>query len=279
MEAESQSSRKKMKSNDDGAASQASHPQPTITPTMKVQNEKDNTLRQVLSADADMWQDGTGHGVADAFAAVPLSSPAASSVDENIAVPTSMHSIATMKRQHTQERIGTKDTVVKTPTQSISDPGATSTRHKGIFITPIRRGAPQTLEQMSTAAKDDPQTMIYISHPVTPSKDLGSPTKLSPRSASSPVTPVNKDDAPSQQSSGGLVITSSMLISPPRPASSSKRRELKPIGNNNNTSSNFHSESSSDFHTRRPVFRFNPRVVAAVGEARVENVSTQTVEE
>ena len=279
METESQSSRKRTKNNGDGADNLASHAQPIITPAMKVQNEKDHTVRQALSADADMWQDGTGHGVADAFAAVPPSSPAASSINEKMVAPESVLLSTTMQRHYTQERIGVQDNVDKTPPESISKPGATSTRHKGILITPIQREAPQTLEQISMAAKDIPTTISYMSHPVTPSKDLGTPTKLSPRSASSPVTPTNKDDAPSQQSSGGLVITSSMLISSPRPASSSKRRELKPIGNNNNTASNFYSESSGDFGTRRPVFRFERRAAADGGEAEAENVPTQTVEE
>ncbi|KAI4632677.1 hypothetical protein J4E80_000034 [Alternaria sp. BMP 0032] len=279
METESQSSRKKMKSNGDGAASQASHPESTTTPTMRIQNEKDHTLRQVLSADADMWQDGTGHGVADAFAVAPQSSPVASTSDGKVADPASILPSATTSRHPIQGKAGADNAVVKTPPQSNSEPGPTSTRHKGILLTPIRWGASQTLEQLSMAAKDIPTAISHMSHPVTPSKDLGSPTKLSPRSTGSPVTPINKDDAPSQQSSGGLSISNSMLISSPRPASSSKRRQLKPIGNNNNTSSNFYSESSSDFHTRRPVFRFNPRVVAAVGEAGVENASTQTVEE
>ncbi|KAI4643813.1 hypothetical protein J4E93_006826 [Alternaria ventricosa] len=273
MKTESQSSRKRTKNNGDGAVSLATHPQPSITPAMKDQNEKDHSVRQALSADADMWQDGTGHGVADAFAAVPASSPVANSSDEKMVAPESMLSSAAKKRQHTQKKIIAKDAVFKTPQQSISDPGATSTRHKGILVTPIRQEAPQTPEQLSTGAKDIPATISYTSHPYAPSKDLKTPTKLPPRSASSPVTPTTKDDASSQHGNGKHSSSRSKRSAPIRPALSSEVGKLQVPGNGD-ASSSFHSESSSDFGTRRPVFRFERRVVDEGGEVEANDVPT-----
>ncbi|KAI4701941.1 hypothetical protein J4E89_010460 [Alternaria sp. Ai002NY15] len=278
METESQSSRKRTKNNGDGAVTLASHPQPITTPAMDVQNEKDHTVRQALSADADMWQDGTGHGVADAFAAVPPSSPAASSVDGKMVAPESVPSSATRERHHVQERIDTEITVATISPQSIPAPGATSTTHKGIIITPIRRGAPQTLDQMSKAAQDSPKSVIYMSHPFTPSKDLRTPTKLPPRSASSPVTPINKDDAPSHHGNGKHSSSRSKRSTPTRPALSSEVGKLQVPGNGD-ASSSFHSESSSDFGTRRPVFRFERRVAGEGGETEAGTIPTQALED
>ncbi|KAI4657487.1 uncharacterized protein J4E79_007562 [Alternaria viburni] len=278
MEAESQSSRKRTKNNGDGAVSLATHPQPTITPAMKAQNENDHTVRQALSADADMWQDGTGHGVADAFAVAPQSLPVASTSNERIADPTSILPSATTSRHPIQGKAGADNAVVKTPPQSISDPGATSTRHKGILITPIRRGAPQTLEQMSKATDDNPRAMTYMSHPFTPSKVQRTPTKLPPRSASSPVTPTTKDDASSQHRNGEPSSSRSKRSAPIRPIPSSEHGKLQVLGTKN-ASSSFHSESSSDFGTRRPVFRFERRVAVDGGEVETGNVPAQTVEE
>ncbi|KAI4944352.1 hypothetical protein J4E86_009410 [Alternaria arbusti] len=278
MEAESQSSRKRTKNNGDGAVSLASHQQPLISPAMKVQNEKDHTVRQALSADADMWQDGTGHSVADAFAAVPASSPIASSSDGKIVAPDSVLSSTTMQRQHVQELVGTEDTIVKTPPQSLSDPGATSTRHKGILITPIQRRTPQTLDQMAKAAKDNPKTMNYTTRSSTPSKDVRTPTKLSPRSASSPITPTTKDDASSQHGNGEHSSSRSKRSAPIRPALSSEVGKLQ-VSGKGDASSSFHSESSSDFGTRRPVFRFERRVAGEGGEAEANDDATPTVDE
>ena len=278
MEADSQNSRKRMKSNSDGAASLASHPQSTTTPAMKIQNEKDHILRQILSADADMWQDGTGHGVADAFAVAPALSPVTSTSDGKVAAPTSMLSSATRHRHDIHEKIGTDHTVVKTRRQSISDPGATSTRHKSILITPIQRGAPRTLNHMSKVAKDNPRGMIYTSHPYTPSKDLRTPIKLPPRYAGSPVTPTTKDDASSQHGNSKPSSHSSKHITFLQPARISEAGELQ-VPSNGDASSSFHSESSSDFRTRRPVFRFERRITGEGGEAEAEIVPSQTVEE
>ncbi|KAI4663127.1 uncharacterized protein J4E88_010832 [Alternaria novae-zelandiae] len=278
MESESLSSRKRMKSGGDGGVSLASHPRPIITPAVDVQNEKDHTVRQALSADADMWQDGTGHSVADAFAVAPQSSPVASTSNGRIADPKSILPTATTSRHHIPGRTGTEDTVVKTPPQSISDPGATSTRHKGILVTPIRREAPQTLEQMSKAANDNPKTMNYMSHPYTPSKDLRTPTKLPPRSASSPITPTTKNDASSQHRNGESSSSRSKRSAPTRPVPSPEHGKLQVLGTKN-ASSSFHSESSSDFGTRRPVFRFERRVAGEGGEAEADDDATPTVNE
>ncbi|KAI4686687.1 hypothetical protein J4E81_008347 [Alternaria sp. BMP 2799] len=278
MEAESLSSRKRMKNNGDGAVSLMTHAQPIITPAVDVQNEKDHTVRQALSADADMWQDGTGHGVADAFAVAPASSPIASNSDGKIIAPERVTSSTAMEPQHTQEKSGTENAVVKTPPQSISTPGATSTRHKGILITPVRRGTPQTLDQMSTATNDNPRAVQYMSHPYTPSKVLRTPTKLPPRSASSPVTPTTKDDASSQHGNGKHSSSRSKHITPLRPALSSEVGKLQ-VSGKGDASSSFHSESSGEFGTRRPVFRFERRTAADGGEVETGNVPAQTVEE
>ncbi|KAI4682645.1 uncharacterized protein J4E84_007109 [Alternaria hordeiaustralica] len=278
MEAESQSSRKRMKNNSDGALSLTTHAQPIITPAMDVQKAKDHTVRQALSADADMWQDGTGHGVADAFAVAPASSPIASSSDGKMVAPAPMTFSEAMQYNRTKAMIRAKDIVVKTPPQSISDPGATSTRHKGILITPIQRGSPQTLEQMSKAANDNPKTMNYMSHPFTPAKNMRTPIKLPPRSASSPITPTTKDDASSQHGNGKHSSSRSKRSAPIRPAPISEAGELQVPGNGH-ASSSFHSESSSDFCARRPVFRFEPRVTGEGGEAEANDDATPTVDE
>ena len=278
METESQSSRKRMKSDGDGGVSLASHPQPIITPAVDVQNAKDHTVRQALSADADMWQDGTGHGVADAFAVAPASSPIASSFDGKMVAPARMTFSEAMQYNRTKAMTRAKAIVVKNPPQSNSEPGATSTSHKGIIITPIQRRAPQTLEQMSTAAKDDPRTMTYTSHPYTPSKDLRTPTKLPLRSVSSPITPTTKDDASSQHRNGEPCSSRSKRSAPIRPALSSEVGKLQ-VSSKGDASSSFHSESSGDFGTRRPVFRFERRVAGEGGEAEANDDATPTVEE
>ncbi|KAI4608902.1 hypothetical protein J4E83_008941 [Alternaria metachromatica] len=278
METESQSSRKRTRHNGDGAVSLANHQQPIITPAMKIQNEKDHTVRQALSADADMWQDGTGHGVADAFAVAPQSSPVASTCNGRVADPASILPSATTSRHPIQGKAGADNAVVKTPPQSISNPGATSTRHKGILITPIQRGAPQTLEQLSKAAQDSPKSVIYMSHPYTPSKDLRTPTNLPPRSTSSPVTPTTKNDASSQHRNGEPSSSRSKRGAPIRPILSSEHGKLQVPGNGD-ASSSFHSESSSDFCARRPVFRFEPRVTGEGGEAEANDDATPTVDE
>ena len=75
IKAESQHSPKRRKSNTDTAALVANRTtQPTGLGT-RAENEEDKALRRVFSANADMWQDGTGHGVADVFAAAPPPSP------------------------------------------------------------------------------------------------------------------------------------------------------------------------------------------------------------
>ncbi|KAI4930416.1 hypothetical protein J4E85_005043 [Alternaria conjuncta] len=278
MEVESQSSRKRTKNNGDGTVSLATHSQPIITPAMKVQDEKDHTVRQALSADADIWQDGTGHGVADAFAAVPQSSPVASTSNGRIADPTNILPSATTSRHPIQGKASADNAVVETPPQSISDPGATSTRHKGIPITPILRGAPQTSEQLSTGAKDIPATISYTSHPFTPSKVQRTPTKLSPRSVSFPVTPTTKDDASSRHDNSKHTSSHSKHITPLRSVPSSEHGKLQ-VSGKGDASSSFHSESSGNFSTRRPVFRFERRAAADGGEREAENVPTQTVDE
>ncbi|KAL6157484.1 hypothetical protein ACJQWK_06261 [Exserohilum turcicum] len=55
--------------------------QPTPTPTLPptALNEHDKRLRQVFSAKADMWQDGTGHGVADVYGVAAPTSPSVAS--------------------------------------------------------------------------------------------------------------------------------------------------------------------------------------------------------
>ncbi|KAI4639866.1 uncharacterized protein J4E78_010768 [Alternaria triticimaculans] len=278
METESQSSRKRMKNSGDGAVSLATHLQPVVTPAMKVQNEKDHTVRQALSADADMWQDGTGHGVADAFAIASASSPVASNSNGRIADPASIFPSVTTSRHPIQGKAGADNAVVKTPPQSISDPGATSTRHKGILVTPIRREAPQTLEQMSTATNDNTRTVQYTSHPYTPSKDLRTPTKLPPLSAGSPVTPDSKSNPSSQHSKGKHSSSCSKRSAPIRPALSSEVGKLQ-VSGKGDASSSFHSESSGDFGTQRPVFRFERRVAGEGGEAQANDDATPTVEE
>ena len=74
---ESQHSPKRKKSNTDSAAILDSRRRQTTTLEMRVENEEDTALRHIFSANAKMWQDGTGNGVADVFAAAPTSSPVA----------------------------------------------------------------------------------------------------------------------------------------------------------------------------------------------------------
>jgi hypothetical protein len=77
MKSESQSARKRRKIEDENAA-RVNQAKTAATTAVRVQKEQDSALRNVFSANADMWQDGTGHGVADVFAAEPASSPVAS---------------------------------------------------------------------------------------------------------------------------------------------------------------------------------------------------------
>ena len=282
METESQSSRKRMKNNSDGAVSLASHPQPITTPAMDVQNEKDHTVRQALSADADMWQDGTGHGVADAFAVAPQSSPVASTSDGKMVAPEGVLSSTTMEPHVIQEKIGTEDTVVNTPTQLMPDEGATSTRHKGIHNTPIQHEAPQTLdqtlEQMSKAIKEILTNERYMNHPLNPYRDLGTHTKPPARSAGSPVTPDSKDNRSSQHRNSELPSSYRKPSASMQPTPICKAGEDQGPSNGD-ASSSFHSESPSNSHDRRPVFRFERRVAGEGGEAEAKDDATPTVDE
>jgi hypothetical protein len=74
--AESETFRKRRKPNGEGTSNVVQVAR-TAAAT-KVREEHDNALRYVFSANADMWQGGTGHGIADTFEAAP-SSPAVAS--------------------------------------------------------------------------------------------------------------------------------------------------------------------------------------------------------
>ncbi|KAI0583734.1 hypothetical protein Alg215_03462 [Pyrenophora tritici-repentis] len=72
LKAESQHSPKRRKNNTDASAfTPDNRKRKTTTLETRVANKEDTALRRVFSAGADMWQDGTGHGVADVFAAAP----------------------------------------------------------------------------------------------------------------------------------------------------------------------------------------------------------------
>jgi hypothetical protein len=75
IKSESQSSCKQRNSSSDSAVSLANIEE-VATTTVRHQKKQDDALRQVFSASAEMWQDGTGHGVADVFATTRNSSPA-----------------------------------------------------------------------------------------------------------------------------------------------------------------------------------------------------------
>ncbi|KNG44385.1 hypothetical protein TW65_08739 [Stemphylium lycopersici] len=75
MSSESQDLRKRMKVNRQDAVNADTEMRPSTALCNRVLDEKDRELRQAFSASADMWQDGTGHGVADVYATTPASSP------------------------------------------------------------------------------------------------------------------------------------------------------------------------------------------------------------
>ncbi|KAF1837390.1 hypothetical protein BDW02DRAFT_139525 [Decorospora gaudefroyi] len=72
--ADTQNPRKRSKSNSDSAICVDGDVHASTA--VKVQKERDTALRKVFSADADLWQDGTGHGVVDVFVATAALSPA-----------------------------------------------------------------------------------------------------------------------------------------------------------------------------------------------------------
>jgi len=74
---ESQHSPKRRKSNMDSAANVANRTTQSTGLGTRADNEGDKALRHVFSANAAIWQDGTGHGVADVYAAAPPPSPVA----------------------------------------------------------------------------------------------------------------------------------------------------------------------------------------------------------
>lgn len=76
MSSESQDLRKRRRVHRQDAINADTELGPNTALWNRALNDKDREVRQVFSASADMWQDGTGHGVADVYAAIPASSPA-----------------------------------------------------------------------------------------------------------------------------------------------------------------------------------------------------------
>jgi hypothetical protein len=275
MNVESQNSRKRMKKNTDSHFRLASYQQPAITPAMRLQNEKDHKLRQVLSADADMWQDGTGHGVADAFAAETASSPVANSFDGKVAEPSHMLSSPTM---HDQNQIradtGTIDSAISTLTQSVLGREAAVAPCGQVPTTPVHHGVLLAADHMSMRSKDSiktPRNALRspdaLQDPITPSPQS---TDALVRSNDDKINPSSQ-----QKNRHSRIRTDHGTILQPAPSSDD---DALHVHSNADASSSFHSESSSDFRTRRPVFRFERRVAADAKEAESTTVPAPTAE-
>jgi hypothetical protein len=274
MKAESQPYRKRRKYN---TISIVSSPQSMVPRAMRIQNEKDHTLRQAFSASADMWQDGTGYGVADVFAVVPASSPVASKFDRELAGNNHTPSSSTPGHRG-QGQTGTANSVITTPTQQTLGRRATAVRCREVSTTLIQKGISKALKHMSIPPEANSKAPSSILRQTNSGKDPITPIKLPSRATKIPFAP-NTETNPSFHHNNSMASSSrSNHTIPLRPAPSSDDNKLH-VPSNGNASSSFYSDSSEDFGIQKPVFRFERRATVDGGEIEPGTIPSPTVKE
>ncbi|CAI9630375.1 unnamed protein product [Alternaria burnsii] len=243
MKAESLDSHKRRKIDGDNTVSLDDRLRPVMTSATRSQNEKDDMLRQVLSADADMWQDGTGHGVADVFAVVPASPPLVNSLNGRIVSSTLVPSIRTAHDLPVQEQSRTTGNSTTTPIKQTSNSTAGAAHWKGLSVTStmeeihIRSGSP------STSPKNYSKSSIDLSHPSSPSKDLEVLTRVTSHPADSLINP-----PPKRMNSRSPPHSKHATIQHTAPNSDDEVH----IANNSYASGSSHSENSNDLRLQKP---------------------------
>ncbi|CAG5142845.1 uncharacterized protein ALTATR162_LOCUS1236 [Alternaria atra] len=263
MKAESQSSRKRQKNNDESTVSLDNRPQPIINPATRVQNEQDLALRQILSANADMWQDDTGHGVADVFAVVPASSPVASSFGGRIAGSTHMPSTSMAHGLLIQEKLGTTGSALTTPKKHIPNSAVGSARYKGMPTTLNMEDIQAKLGGPSINPKVKSKSLTDLSLHSSSFEGLATPIKTNLHPINALITPSpNRIHDPSSSRSNQGKSSEHATTQHPAPSSDDDRLHVR---NNGNASSKLHSESSYDSRIGNPGFRFERRVDAVHG--------------
>jgi hypothetical protein len=286
MKAESQASRKRKKPNDDSASREV---QAAAASAAKAQNEQDSALRNVLSANADMWQDGTGDGVADVFATEPASSLIASVTanvpSQSIEVADSLEKTGSPDGNR-HARTGAKVTA-RDSNASIPSGGGISLIVEAARLTELSKTHNSTpASPIGKLADAVQKASSPICKPATQGTQLSSLViEQSPRSNSKASTPGNKDNTTdnefpvtetTSQPTNKLLTPSHKLSAPiskrlssRKPTSSSRANKLHLASNEvpssrdvtpTPSSSCLHSESSEPDQIRRPIFRFERKV-------------------
>lgn len=243
MKAESLDSHKRRKIDGDSTVSLDDCLRPIMTSATRAQNEKDDMLRQVLSANADMWQDGTGHGVADVFAVVPASPPLVNSLNGRTVSSTLVPSISTAHDLPVQEQSRTTGSSITTPINPISNSTTGAAHWKGLSVTSnmeeiqIKSGSP------SVSPKDYSKSSTDLSHLSSASKDPEALTRVTPHPADSLINP-----SPNRMNSRSPPHNKHATIQHTAPNSDDEVH----IANNSYASGSSHNESSNDLRVQEP---------------------------
>jgi hypothetical protein len=243
MKAESLDSHKRRKIDGDSTVSLDDCLRPIMTSATRAQNEKDDMLRQVLSANADMWQDGTGHGVADVFAVVPASPPLVNSLNGRTVSSTLVPSISTAHDLPVQEQSRTTGSSITTPINPISDSTTGAAHWKGLSVTSnmeeiqIKSGSP------SVSPKGYSKSSTDLSHLSSASKDPEALTRVTLHPADSLINP-----SPNRMNSRSPPHNKHATIQHTAPNSDDEVH----IANNSYASGSSHNESSNDLRVQEP---------------------------
>jgi hypothetical protein len=181
IKSECQSSRKHRKSSPDSAVSLGDIEQGQAT-ALRHSKEQDNALRQVFSASADMWQDGTGHGVADVFAAAWSSSPAIGIKDNHIDF--SGGAAGVDKEANAVEYDATSPSSISSPTNNTSGQPTKSVEMKHTSsLSPSNKQTPPNDSPVSLSL-DKSTKADQISRQSTSPSNLSSPSSRRSRTPS-----------------------------------------------------------------------------------------------
>jgi nitrogen fixation protein FixH len=259
MNTESKNSRKRRKDDGGSTISPDNRPQPIMVPPTRIQNEGDNMLRQVFSANADMWQDGGGHSVADVFAVVPVSSPVASSFDGRIIGSTHTPSASITHDLSIHEKTDATGSATTTPTKQIPIFDA----YKDMPTTLSMKDMRAKFERPAISPKDKSKNLTNLESPLSRSQNsAATPTKTSLHPANASITPSpNRISSPSSSHGDLSTRREHATKQHPAPSAADEDDEVH-VSNSGKASSSFQSESSNGSWIRRPVFRFQRRVDA-----------------
>jgi hypothetical protein len=306
MKSESQSARKRRKIEDENAA-RVNQAKTAATTAVRVQKEQDSALRNVFSANADMWQDGTGHGVADVFAAEPASSPVASftgsvpsqsieaagpvgdaaspyvgpgSTELEVASRESKSSSPGSKHASPNEESTIIKSASASPTTKAKRPAGKSVHERNETSDPVNKPAPPEGGIASpTIAQglqpDSRPCALIIDLPSPVSKSSGSKEELptiekspQPNNKLQPSKPARLRPHPRNPS---YSRTNKLYISSNKVPSS---RDITPTPTPTPSSSCLNSESSYAGTLHRPVFRFERKVPAAAEKPSLQRQET-----